>query len=267
MARLVHFLREGNTSDDTYGRSVPIEKYAFDNYIKKNCSKSMFGSPLYRGIRNVSESAKYLFIDPSKHTRRSEYTTNYYMLLLQFLPNWKKFPNLSKSVICTTSRNDAMAWGQAFQVYPFDGAELAVTPKEHLWASFPEYFGSMAMDDVSNIISYLLRYSKNKSYVGKQETDPNKLKHALELINSVEDREQVINDIFNDYGLDIGIKIEGKVLIDKWASHEIEDIIDVFEKLLDPSKFILTKIGATLPNKKQVWTESPCVLSRIEGYF
>lgn len=134
MARLNKFLFEvSNLSriENRNHRSIPITEDAFLKMKEKNC-KQAEKNVIYRGIKKGTKE-KYLFIEPSEHIRVSEYTENWYMLLMEILPQWKKFPKLSKSIICTTYVSEADNWGDAYRVYPYDGAVLAVAPYRHFW--------------------------------------------------------------------------------------------------------------------------------------
>lgn len=251
MTRLNNYLLERNNYDNGKTRSVDISAEKFVELLKTKCDDAS-RNPIYRGLMHGS-GADYLYIDPSKHTRVSEYTDNMYILLSEISPYWKKYPKLSKSIICTTSRDSASNWGvNIYKVYPFDGAKLAVTSEKHLWDTFP-----FQMSEMSFVIDRLL--VSMGITLDPNETNPSVLKDALKKASIYYKKYGVPEPFMDTAEYTIGL------------TDQIEEIIagaDPYKVLIEcfnPAGLVsLNKIGDDLPDNKQVWTESPCILSKIK---
>jgi hypothetical protein len=230
----------------------------FFKLLSANCKKAQEGTPLYRGLKS-RPGATYLRNDPAEYTRVSEYTENWYILLLQLLPEWKKFPSLSKSIICTSRRSDAGDWGAIYRVYPFDGAILVVTPKEHMWASFRRYVNSM--DDVNDIIRGILD-STGYNLIDENETNPKILKSFFDKIDKIEDR-SFIDSTHMGY-MKRNWELSAIATLERYRDGHIKTLLDVFSIIMEPKGFLLKKAGDELPIGKQVWTDSPCLLEMWE---
>ncbi len=246
MARLNKFLFEVSNLrriENRNHRSIPITEDAFLKMKEKNC-KQAEKNVIYRGIKKGTKE-KYLFIEPSEHTRVSEYTENWYMLLMELLPQWKEFPKLSKSIICTTRINEADNWGDIYRVYPYDGAVLAVAPYRHFWGSF-----DLTMPEVNEVIIMLLKLFKMD--IHDNETDPNVLKRALSKIDAMDKSKITTDELSNIFVENIFTSIKYGV-----------PVLKALAKLLPANKFKLIKVGDRIPGNVQVWTESPCLLEYI----
>jgi hypothetical protein len=177
------------------------------------------------------------------------------MLLFQLLPEWKKLPNLAKSVICTTSKIGANDWGPAYRVYPFDGAKLGITPEEHMWASFPTLFASM--NTLNGLLQNIIETNMYK--VKSNETNPQILKDVFNLIDKKTSRDFI--DLVLDY-TDPTYLVEKYFL--QYKNREFETLIDMFSVILKPDDFLLKKAGDKgLPPNKQVWTEGDCIMKSL----
>jgi hypothetical protein len=262
MKRLDDFLFEYHNERRLKGkehRSVPISQEEFLQLRDKNCKKAKRknATKLYRGIEGGIDD--YLFIDPSEHTRVSQYTANWYMLLMELSPQWEEFPKFSKSVIMTTDSGNISRWGREYRVYPYDGAILGVTPKGHFWGSFPY--------DMSTFNSFI--YFIIQSFGGdidKNETNPNVLKKEFAKIDKVKNigqRKELLFDV--DEWIERNCFSRTSNIFEK-ATERLRDrdkALDVFGDLLSTDGFLSKKIGDTLPNDKEVWTDSPCILEKI----
>lgn len=239
--RLQSYILEGNRTIGSKGRSERIITDKAIELLNAHCKTSLRSTPIYRGVNHRQDA---LFIDPSKHIRRSEYADNYYMLLFQLMPSWKDYPSLAKSVIMVSDESDATSWsdiGQAYRVYPYEGHTLGVCPKEHFWGSFLESHVN-SMDNLNEIITGLLM--DNDIELNHKETDPTYLKKAFDQIEKMDDRVTLYHGPFK-------LEIEEKIL-------------DVFDNLLDPDRNGFKHVNSssiwTIIKRKQVWTEAPCVM-------
>jgi hypothetical protein len=245
MTRLNAYLIEGYNSGKEKPRSIPIDMDDAKALIRKNCTNAIRSSELYRGL-NAGDNS--LFIEPAKHTRVSEFTDNYYMLLFQLMESWKKYPNLSKSLIGVSTSYAAAKWGSGvFQVFPYDGYDIGVAPYEHFWGSFKGLLNiGSGMDELNGIIDRIIR-----SHVSKEQTDPAKLKASFDNVDKIH------HDSFEEIGPFVFFE-------------NGEKILDTFNKVLDPVKHGFELINTSkvwrLPQmpSKQIWTEAPCVLINMK---
>ena len=243
--RLQAYLDEGNNLiGKKTGRSVPIDVKDAKKTIIKECKNAMRSTPIYRGVNN---DARALFIEPKKSTRLSEYTDNYYMLLFQLLPSWKKYPKLSKSVIGVTSVGKSTNWAsESFRVYPYDGYDIGVCPAEHFWGSFKKVNGMDILNEkLMDFLDYYNRDHKQLKNFSPKETDPNVLKAEFEKIDKLK-LEKTFDNIFEEYFF-VG-----------------EKVIKTFDRIFssEDNGFSLEDSGSTynIPFARQIWTEAPCIL-------
>jgi len=256
--RLNAYLSEMNNKKGTKSRSKAITSEKAIELLRTNCKNALRSTPLYRGVDHRDPA---MFIDPSKHVRRSQYTDNYYMLLFQLMTSWKDYPNLSQSIIGISYESDAVSWseiGQAYRIFPYDGYAMGVCPQPHFWGSFYKHSASstgspiIGMDSLNTIILDLLEDYEIQS-VRSTSTDPKVLLAAFDKIGKEADRSYVYHGPFK-FGPD-------------------KEILDTFEEILAPNKngFRLVNTSSTweIPQRKQIWTEAPCVMinTDTDGHF
>ena len=139
------YLKEAAVNSDgtTIYRSKPISSEQAKDLLQKNCqqiTKYYATTPkrIYRGI--MEANFPYAIVEPSKYTRLSLNTSNFYTILFDnMLLNWDSFPKRSKSIICSTTENTASVFsndGSYYTVYPYDNAKIAFAPTEDFWDSF-----------------------------------------------------------------------------------------------------------------------------------
>lgn len=86
--------------------------------------------------------------NPALIERKSQNTANHYTVLLSNLPEWKRFPKRSRSLICSTSYKYAAEYGSStFLVLPKNGTKIGVCSQRDFWESFP------VMQRLSNLVS------------------------------------------------------------------------------------------------------------------
>lgn len=233
-------------------RSVPITEEEFLKLKDRHCSQALKGTQLYRGVEGAN--AKYLFVDPSKHTRVSQYTKNWYMLLMELSPEWKEYPKFSKSVIMTTKYDHSSSWGREYKVYPFNGAKLGITPAVHFWGSF-----DYDMDTLTSFMKVV--FDEFGLNLDNNETNPQKLKELFDKIDKMgftpkEDvRKRVEERDYYTSGKEFAEALHRLIKGDK--------ALQIFCDLLPTHGFTLKSIGDKLPIGKEVWTDSPCILEKV----
>jgi hypothetical protein len=132
MTKFLQYLNESRTQ--------PVSEEQANELIDKHCSKNYkklesnkFG--IYRGT--MEPFGDYGYINTNKgELRTSANTENYTTLLMDNLPSWKSYPKRSRGIICSTDKNSAEQYGEAYHVIPYDNAKIGICSKEDVWYSF-----------------------------------------------------------------------------------------------------------------------------------
>jgi hypothetical protein len=115
--------------------------------IKVNCSQALDAAQhnirVYRGLNNITD--KVLLVDPTLQKRKSKWTSNYYTMMIDSLPEWKAYPKRSESLICSTSYGYAIDYADSinslYLVLPFDNANFGIS-------SFTDFQNSKYIDNL-----------------------------------------------------------------------------------------------------------------------
>ena len=267
----------------TEGRSKKISSIEVRNLLNTKCKKAfkMFkeGIVIYRGVKNVTDS--YVLVTPSKFTRKSLNTYNYYTLINDNSPAWKDYPKRSKSIICTTNQNTARSFGELYAVFPFDGAKIGVCPDVDYWTSF------LFLDiktDISNMmefneqLKYLFDIQQIKRFAGdisKANTykDLQKLFYKFDKFIKIQDEKTIkeMKQKSERNNIDFVMPDKSPTIQKIIKEHDVnllkkyDDFMNMekyFRYLLDPEKnyFGLKRVGDKLPNDVEVWTDGDSVL-------
>jgi len=231
------------------GRSKSITKEVAFETIKKKCKQAYKayknGKNLYRGLENNIE---YLFVDPKQGSlRKSANTSNYYTLLIDNNPYWKKYPKRSQSIICTNNYSYASGYGIVYEVFPYDGAKMGVCPSRDFWFSFENTIG-----DGNSLNFFNFKISKLFNQYGVRLND----KDFPSFKKSLEELEEKLKK--NKKSLSVLDFITNKWLM------KSESFIDNLYKILNPSDngFKLTSI-TNIPNEvysQELWTDSKSIM-------
>jgi len=224
----------------TEGRTKSISRDVALDLVRKNCKqmiKTKFKTEFYRGIDGAID---FGVIDPSKFTRKSRNTTNYYTLMIDNLPSWKAYPKRSKSIICSTDREMASRYssGQnALRVIPYDGTTIGVCSGVDIWWSFDTTSGPLFL--LNNKIDGIL-----KQLEGFNASNELKWKNLVSLMSDADKLKDTI-----------------RTNIGEWEKSN-KPLLSVLESMINPKKngFKIAKIGDSLPRDREVWTDSICVL-------
>jgi len=123
----------------TESRSKSMRMDDAINAIKTHCKQSVKkykqGIRIYRGI-DVYE--QFLFVDPLKYERVSANTSNYYTVINDNSPYWKKYPKRSRSIICGSDWDISTVYGTVYHVFPYDNAKIGICSQSDYWDSFPK---------------------------------------------------------------------------------------------------------------------------------
>lgn len=240
--RLQKFINEG--------RSKKISKEQVQSLLEKNCKDALLNDNLviYRGLKTDSD-ALYLHVSPAAYTRVSRNTDNFYTLLLDNLPKWKAYPKRSKSIICSSDSMYAGNMGDPYRVFPYDNANLAICPNEDIWGSF--------MDDVGDLSGFnwqLFMLAKHSGLSNMSDT-VRTYSDLLSVFEKIDERKKEgrINTKNFNY-----MSFFEKYLYNKNLTL-LQCMIEVFDP--DDHDFEL-KTPKTYKRvyKREIWTDSPCVL-------
>jgi len=232
-------------------RSKNIEEDEALQIFKEKCTQWNSDKIIYRGINVNSNDSKYIFVDPSKHERRSANTDNYYTFFIDHISKrWIAFPKRSKSIICTSHISTARGYGKTFIVVPFDYAKIGVCPKYDMWDSFEKTTKGPSLNDLNEYINVLY-----KKYTKKIAEDNISLESFKEMLQEIENG--VKNERLNTYGHDAW----------RYFIDDIEEkgIIIAMENILDPlaNNFKLRNFKDYRQKDNplsELWTDSPCLL-------
>jgi hypothetical protein len=218
------------------GRGTGIYFDEAEKILNTKCKKALKaadnGTTIWRGIQR---SVPYYLIKPlSNDLRPSRNTENYYTLIINNDTRWRGFPK--RQIICSTNRVESTGYGNAYVVFPFDGAKIGVCPKDDMWISFEGI-------DVSYLNSGIT------SLLGKEYTTYSSLKAKLSSIN-ISDVD--VDELENDYG-EIGnvFRRFGDTCKTAW-----EAILEAYS----PIGFDVVNVGSKLPKHREVWTDAPCLM-------
>lgn len=92
----------------------------------------MSKNPIFRGFNAPTLG----LIDTNEMNRRSANTANYYTVWMDNDKAWSDFPKRSKSLICSTSLEQASGFGYAQMIIPADINKIGVCSNSDLWDSF-----------------------------------------------------------------------------------------------------------------------------------
>ncbi len=228
------------------------------NLLQRNCKQALKayekGNRIYRGTRSRES---YLYYDPKSAStpRRSKNTDNYYTMIMDNAPQWKRYPKRSESLICTTNINTAMAYGYgAYSVFPYDGATIGVAPESDLWFSFGSIIHSnldtwntvlKRVFDISGIPLSDTSYSKMVDSFTKFDTK----------MKSAENIKQVMTELE-------GVFMYNHLEWMRKYDPEKGLLKHIQENVLSPTKndFRISSVDKVDDSAREVWTDSKCIL-------
>ena len=242
--RLSYYLNEGRSKPLTHDETIKL---------LENCTNSFSMSqkyPIYRGFNNgVTES---YFIDPSKFTRRSMNTDNYYTLLMDGLPDWKNYPKRSKSIICTTDIVYAGDYGEAYNVFPFDGANIAVCNAADIWGGFKKNIHHLkwfnkCLNEIADELGIITSLYRAMSY-----------DDIINVLNEIDKRKNEL-DIKR-----IWRRTNKEKFFDRYFSqYNDRSLVELIIEAFNPDKNgfkLYTPKTFNVKGNHEVWTDSPSVL-------
>ena len=240
------------------GRTKGVDIDFARNFIEKRCQKSIKGTPIWRGIQDYTDD--YLYVDPAKSSKRTSAFAdyNYYNMLLSNLPSWKDYPPRDKSLVCTTSYDNAEHRQNGdfpFRVLPVDGARIGVCNECDIWEGFKITVRS-SMQGFNRSMYELF----DRNGVKTRNTDMiySTFVKACNEIDKIKDE--------GEHDIDIGNNWHNKEWVIDYRDGESK-LIDFLDFLLSPGEnyFRLVTSGAKIPMDREVWTDGESILIRADS--
>jgi len=244
-------------------RSKEIDKKEAEELLLNRCSDALNaynkGKKLFRGY--YYDNGEYSIIDPKKSkSRKSAYANgNYYTLLIDNLPSWKKYPKRSQSIIMSSGYNKATQYTYSpdavYIVFPYDNANIAIAPSDDIFNSFKMYNEYSMIMGTGNVFNSFLNDLLFVVSKGRSDDNWNTLKKRFALFDH--DAKTYI-ETFTQSQYRSNKKDIKSLFNDNYKGN----ILKMFDKLMNPSTnhFRLTKDITKIPSDRECWTDSKCIL-------
>lgn len=244
-----HYILENNRSDTT-----PLTKSQFDDLLKTHCTQFSFNDkPIYRGI--VGLESDYYKIDPTLYIRKSARSSNFFNVIVSNSPFWNHIPSREKSIICTINIKLARSYGEGhvYRIIPFDNSKWGLS---HIWFKMYNDFNLMSFNDtISDIFNDIDDTNYEKIMLKLKTLDINTIDKFIQ-----ENRFSK----YNNHNAMIFYTIKN-IMVNKNITFD-EAVLEFLKpnKNIDVMSYndvIKTKINET----SEIWTESACLLQKIEN--
>ena len=229
---------------------------------------------LYRAVRRYRGDS--FIVDRSQLERTSRATSNFYTVLMDFVPSWKGYPKRSYSVIALATKNDEFHASEMIQqyghffyrVFPKNGAKVCVSPHTDAILAFGyiQHRLGMMLVEFDSYFDYAMKDCVEEGGGGKYSNlTTSTLGYAVEKWQKYVTKDLIINHFERRKSHYISHWITS--VIDDIQIHFNGDWIEYFDGLLDPIKngFQLMNITdlKSMPSSSEVWTDSKCLLQKI----
>lgn len=240
--RLYEYLEEkrGRTIDEKECRELLDTKH----------SKAFRGRGLI--FRGVSGYGKYVYIDPSKakSPRVSANTYNYYTLIMDNSNVWKKYPERSHSLICSTDERYASDFGdgETYSIFPQNNASIGVCPGSDIWGAgfYKDHNFGTIVDHINAII--------NTDVIKAAKADDN-YENMVKVFKLIDKKQTEVHvEMKKYYG-------SSNEFFDDFLNSG-KTFLNFIEYILNPDRcgFTLVKAGDSIPKDREVWMSQPCVM-------
>jgi len=249
-------------------RSNEITKQGAIDIIKNNCKDFLKDKTpkIFRGIDHSNDTPDFLLVKPSDGLlRRSANAGNHYTLLIDNSPRWSSYPKRSRSIICTTSSEKALSYGECYCVIPFDNAKIGICPENDIWVSF-EKIGIKRLESFtydldqlgvtdSDFSSMLSDFKKLEDKIVNGEIKMERSKISSLLLRTFSG---------NPYSYDFG-EDTSDILVNYKNLENRPSLYEYIDKLFDPIKngFNLSSykdVSKYLNTDLEVWTDSNSIM-------
>ena len=212
-----------------------------------------FANPAYLDVflneEGLTEDSNFIFRGTGHHSglmkikdhvtgRQSANTSNEFTILVDnFLPSWKKYPRRSESFICTTSFEDADAYGDRHYVIPFGNPDVGICPSGDMWTSFnklDEIDSEAGIPDFNGAIHeiYCALYNVEKDNIPTGELPV--MKKLIKDVNEILDDKKKVTKILKK--MEDATQKMGNANISSWIIREsvkTKDMLLALDKLLN----------------------------------
>jgi hypothetical protein len=232
-------------------------------------------TPIYRGTTNGGNrygrkddsyyrTGTAISIDPSKHKRFARNTSSLYTTMMDESEDWKDYPSRSKSIICSSSKERSLAYGDTFRVIPLEeNSEFVVCPNSDVFFSFKPLMdelykvGFENLDNVDDFNTMISSFGVSED--DNDEVDRETIWMAVHrYIHELDETEE--------YDPDYWIYDSNKGFVEKYINGEIpwSDLYEQIEAWMAPDFNNFTKVKYNKETKidynKEVYTSSKCIL-------
>jgi len=207
----------------------------------------LMNNPIWRGIKEYYSNI--VEFDTTRSERQSSNTSNHYTLLIDNSPYFVGWPKRSKSLICSTDPHYANSYGTLYAIFPADGTNIAVCPKQDIWEtniSLPE-FGVKWKNKVCNLADFndWLRFE-----LGLPDVRTN----------------------FNDIIKATKTTMFQRRLGMNWPDVEPQEVIPILQKALSPKKagfklMTIPQFAKNAPKDKEVWVQGKMVAIKHDVFY
>ena len=228
-------------------RLFEITKYKYNtNLLKRYKDEVNFALDkynqdivIYRGSYTYNKNIMY--IDPTSRTtdRKSANTYNYYTLWMDNDPEWTEYPKRSKSLICSTTKSTASAYGTPVVVVPLTNCKIGICPYRDLWNSFKSI-------PILNDLTGWIHHRFELQWVNDNNIDLT----YIQLIQKLKDITEYHNKSRLYSELEELLKMYGN------AYEVMREIMNPIENNFSSTTWKQFDIGAN----REVWLSAPCLL-------
>ena len=241
--------------------------------IEKRCpialKKYQEGVRIYRG---VDSDKAWLYVNAGRTERVSAATQNYYTLITDNNPAWKKFPKRSKSTIATGELGTAESygWGEPYVVFPMGDPLVGVCPSPDFWFSFENSLKWFNYDKLSSmdVFNSIIFYLGELFNVQIDDSDFQSFSHSLHEIGLIirNTPPHELYPLMSDADIEPGASPATDRII-KYLLRSDKDLPQMLMELFTPKRngFKLKKLSQLTPSDiddNEVWFSAPSILIR-----
>lgn len=258
----------------TEGRTQPISKTEAREIFKSKIQPEFSSGTVPEIYRGVDKDIDYGWIEPSNYTRQSAHTKNYYTLILDNSERWSKYPDRSKSIVCTGSRKKAKDHGDVFRVFPLPGSKIGVCPTRDIWGSFWKvqenlnFYNLSDFNEVLLLVFTLFGASSASDHLSETwpdfKRDVNKISQSEAFLSG-----KISSDLFEDwkkvyFPIDSWKRKQMKYFMDYYSEGNFNTFFQMLEDLFDPedNKFELRRFEPNTSFGGEVWTDGDSLMVR-----
>lgn len=254
MITFKQFLNEGDAQTLT-----PMDSNELILWMRENSTNYLkngrYGRFIYRGAGYNDAGSTGIFHGTTQHgIRYAANTHNYYNLWIDNYESFKDYPKRSKSFICSTNPEYASGFGSLFLVIPKDSADVGIVDKQDIW-------GAQVSEDYT--LSNLGNYSATLVELMHQQNVDHDWHKMAEVFQSIS------LDAIQDFIATQEVSdIENRTLAKAYKlmkEERVDTLFDLWEKLVTPQLFNLSKAGQMKSTNGEVWIQDDCAFLSLTG--